>query len=89
MMLAMGCEVRPGGDSNGTTTLCRERGSGARESAADSDGITTAGLKARRGGYGMGVKSQAPDKAPASGGLSFNQLLGIKRAFQETMKART
>jgi hypothetical protein len=31
MMLAMGCEVRPGGDSNGTAALCRERGSGARE----------------------------------------------------------
>ncbi|TYK29243.1 chlorophyll synthase [Cucumis melo var. makuwa] len=32
------------------------------------------------------VKSQAPDKAPASGGSSFNQLLGIKGAAQETNK---
>ncbi|XP_023543339.1 chlorophyll synthase, chloroplastic isoform X1 [Cucurbita pepo subsp. pepo] len=32
------------------------------------------------------VKSQAPDKAPASGGSSFNQLLGIKGAALETNK---
>ncbi|XP_062003988.1 chlorophyll synthase, chloroplastic [Rosa rugosa] len=33
------------------------------------------------------IKSQAaPDKAPASGGSSFNQLLGIKGASQETNK---
>ncbi|KAF3448162.1 hypothetical protein FNV43_RR08873 [Rhamnella rubrinervis] len=32
------------------------------------------------------VKSQAPDKAPASNGSSFNQLLGIKGAAQETNK---
>ncbi|XP_022767778.1 chlorophyll synthase, chloroplastic isoform X2 [Durio zibethinus] len=32
------------------------------------------------------VKSKAPDKAPASGGSSFNQLLGIKGAAQETDK---
>ena len=31
------------------------------------------------------VKSQAPDKAPASGGSSFNQLLGIKGAALETV----
>ncbi|EOY07151.1 UbiA prenyltransferase family protein isoform 1 [Theobroma cacao] len=32
------------------------------------------------------VKSKAPDKAPAGGGSSFNQLLGIKGAAQETNK---
>ncbi|KAK1271841.1 hypothetical protein QJS04_geneDACA006081 [Acorus gramineus] len=32
------------------------------------------------------VNSQIPDKAPASGGSSFNQLLGIKGAKQETNK---
>ncbi|KAB2087560.1 hypothetical protein ES319_A04G112500v1 [Gossypium barbadense] len=32
------------------------------------------------------VKSKAPDKAPAGGGSSFNQLLGIKGAAQETDK---
>ncbi|PPS13536.1 hypothetical protein GOBAR_AA07050 [Gossypium barbadense] len=31
------------------------------------------------------VKSKAPDKAPAGGGSSFNQLLGIKGAAQETV----
>lgn len=31
------------------------------------------------------AKSQAPDKAPASNGSSFNQLLGIKGASQETV----
>lgn len=31
------------------------------------------------------VKSQAPDKAPASNGSSFNQLLGIKGAAQESV----
>ncbi|XP_022144065.1 chlorophyll synthase, chloroplastic isoform X1 [Momordica charantia] len=30
------------------------------------------------------VKPQAPDKAPSNGGSSFNQLLGIKGAAQET-----
>ncbi|XVF76844.1 hypothetical protein PTKIN_Ptkin13bG0299600 [Pterospermum kingtungense] len=32
------------------------------------------------------VKSKAPDKAPNDGGSSFNQLLGIKGAAQETNK---
>ncbi|XP_019414192.1 PREDICTED: chlorophyll synthase, chloroplastic-like isoform X1 [Lupinus angustifolius] len=32
------------------------------------------------------VKSQAPDKAPGKNGSSFNQLLGIKGAAQETNK---
>ncbi|KAH9736638.1 chlorophyll synthase [Citrus sinensis] len=32
------------------------------------------------------VKPQAPDKAPAASGSSFNQLLGIKGAAQETNK---
>ncbi|CAI0426261.1 unnamed protein product [Linum tenue] len=32
------------------------------------------------------VKPQVPDKAPAGGGSSFNQLLGIKGAAQETNK---
>ncbi|KAI4328712.1 hypothetical protein L6164_021046 [Bauhinia variegata] len=32
------------------------------------------------------VKSDVPDKAPAGGGSSFNQLLGIKGASQETNK---
>ncbi|XP_031257192.1 chlorophyll synthase, chloroplastic-like [Pistacia vera] len=32
------------------------------------------------------VKSQAPDKAPAASGSSFNQLLGIKGAAQESNK---
>ncbi|XVE76576.1 hypothetical protein DITRI_Ditri12bG0184400 [Diplodiscus trichospermus] len=32
------------------------------------------------------VKSKAPDKAPAASGSSFNQLLGIKGASQETNK---
>lgn len=32
------------------------------------------------------VKSQAPEKAPATNGSSFNQLLGIKGAAQETNK---
>lgn len=31
------------------------------------------------------VQSQAPNKAPANGGSSFNQLLGIKGASQETV----
>ena len=33
----------------------------------------------------LAVKSKAPDKAPAGGGSSFNQLLGIKGAAQETV----
>lgn len=33
----------------------------------------------------VAVKSQAPDKAPAGGGSSFNQLLGIKGAAKETV----
>lgn len=33
----------------------------------------------------MVVKSQAPDKAPAASGSSFNQLLGIKGAAQESV----
>lgn len=33
----------------------------------------------------LAVKSKAPDKAPAGGGSSFNQLLGIKGASQETV----
>nr|GMC97645.1 chlorophyll synthase, chloroplastic [Ipomoea batatas] len=32
------------------------------------------------------VKATAPDRAPASGGSSFNQILGIKGAKQETDK---
>jgi hypothetical protein len=31
------------------------------------------------------VKSEAPDKAPAKDGSSFNQLLGIKGASQESV----
>lgn len=31
------------------------------------------------------VKSTAPDKAPSGNGSSFNQLLGIKGAAQETV----
>ncbi|AES79526.1 hypothetical protein MTR_7g069420 [Medicago truncatula] len=31
------------------------------------------------------VKSEAPDKAPAKNGSSFNQLLGIKGAAQESV----
>lgn len=31
------------------------------------------------------VKAQAPDKAPAPSGSSFNQILGIKGAKQETV----
>lgn len=33
----------------------------------------------------IAVKSQAPDKAPAANGSSFNQLLGIKGAAQESV----
>lgn len=35
------------------------------------------------------VKPQAPDKAPAASGSSFNQLLGIKGAAQETVSLIT
>lgn len=33
----------------------------------------------------MAAKAQAPDKAPAAGGSSINQILGIKGAKQETV----
>lgn len=37
----------------------------------------------------IAVKPQAPDKAPASsGGSSFNQLLGIKGAAQESVSTK-
>lgn len=39
-------------------------------------------------GLVLAVKSQAPDKAPAKNGSSFNQLLGIKGASQETVSPR-
>ena len=33
----------------------------------------------------MAVEAQVPDKAPSKDGSSFNQLLGIKGAAQETV----
>ena len=36
-------------------------------------------------GFLCAVKPKAPEKAPAAGGSSFNQLLGIKGAKQETV----
>lgn len=33
----------------------------------------------------VAVKAKAPDKAPAGSGSSFNQILGIKGAKQETV----
>ena len=38
------------------------------------------------GGFHCAAKPKAPEKAPAAGGSSFNQLLGIKGAKQETVR---
>ena len=35
--------------------------------------------------YCVAAKAEAPDKAPAAGGSSLNQILGIKGAKQETV----